>query len=303
MSTTKLTAALAVTAAIGLGALAPAAPAQASTGQTKHVLNAVRATTSDSGKTAGSALAATSAAKPSGYVVVNSGPLASPAGVQAHGSATCPSGKVPFGGGVFISSGSTAANINSSYPTAAGWNGDVNNASGAATTFTVYAVCGKKPKKYVQVTGNVATVTPGAQTSVTATCSAGKPLGGGFFSNTTSTAANANSSIPTTNGWRADANNASGASELVTAYVVCGKVGNYAQHVGTSVPNGAGAQTAAAVLCGGQAVPVGGGGFSSSGSTAVSMNSTYPIAGGWQTYENNATASPATVTSYVVCSG
>ena len=151
-------------------------------------------------------------AKPKGYVVVHSGALSSPANVQAHGSVTCPSGKVPLGGGVFFSSSSVSANINSSYPSGSGWAADVNNGTTAASSFTVYAVCGKAPKKYAVVGGPSTTVNPGAQTAgIAATCATGsKPLGGGLFSNTFSLAANVNTSIPTTTGWRVDANNGVG---------------------------------------------------------------------------------------------
>ena len=89
------------------------------------------------------ALAAPAAARPpKGYQIVSSGSLGSPANQQVHGSVGCPSGKTLLGGGVFVTSSSVLVNVNSDYPSGNGWAADVNNASGAATTFSVYAICG-----------------------------------------------------------------------------------------------------------------------------------------------------------------
>src|SRR6185437_11029025 len=118
-----------------------------------------------------------------GYVVARSAPFGAPSGDQEHGEASCPAGTVPFGGGVAIVSGSTAANVNSSYPTTSGWAADVNNASPSATSFTVYVTCGKQPKRYEQVNGAWATVLAGEQSSPTVDCTLGmvSPLGGGGY--------------------------------------------------------------------------------------------------------------------------
>jgi hypothetical protein len=297
---------VAVSVAVALGAFALAGPAQASTNlPAKHVPSAVRSMGAHTGKSPAVTLGpAAAAAKPKGYVVVHSGALTSPAGAQAHGSVSCPAKKVPLGGGVFFSSGSVLANINSSYPTATGWSADVNNASTSASSFTVYAACSTKPGKYAQVLGTAATVNAGTQLSnITATCATGsRPLGGGLFSNSTSTSANVNSSIPTATGWRIDANDASATAETVTTYLVCGKVTKYHMVAGTSAANNSGTQTGSTAACG-HGVPIGGGAFSSSGSTSVSLNTTLPVTNGWESYQNNNSTSPASITPYTVCSG
>lgn len=291
-STLAVTAVIAMTAG-GALAVAGAASAATSASIAKPVHTAAPAADNGrGGKTRQTTLSpALAAAMPQGYAVVHSGSLSSPAGTQVHGSVACPAPKVALGGGVFFSSGSVLANINSSYPAGSGWAADVNNASASASSFTVYAICGHKPKKYAVVAGTLTAVNPAA-----------KPLSGGLFSDSLSTLANVNSSIPTTNGWRIDANNASSAVEHVRAYVVCGRVPT--RHVATSAAtvNAAGTQTGATALCG-TGVPVGGGAFSGSGSTVVSINTTYPVAGGWRSYLNNNSSASETFTTYVVCSG
>ena len=307
MSTKKLSAALAVTAVIGLGALALAGPAQASTGgQQKHTPTALRFTGVASGKVAPSTGAMTpAAAKLAGYTIANSGPVTSPANGQVRGTAVCPSGKVPLGGGFFSSSGSVGANENSSFPVTGGWSVDFNNSTATASTFTVYAVCAKAPKKYAVVVGSGTTVNAGTQLgNITASCPAGaKALGGGSFSSSGSVLATVNSSIPTTTGWRVDANNGSATAEAVTAYVVCGKVAKYRVVTGPVTGNNPGVQTASSAACGGTGVPTGGGAFSNSGSTLVAINSSFPTTGGWGSDMNNGSATAASVTTYAVCTG
>src|SRR2546423_613701 len=85
-----------------------------------------------------------------GLVVVTSGPLESPAGVQKRGFVDCPRGFVPLGGGAFLAS--PAANLNGSFPTSRSWIVDVNNPTAAATTFDIHLVCARKPKLYSLVT-------------------------------------------------------------------------------------------------------------------------------------------------------
>ena len=307
MSSRKFPATMAVAAVTALGVFAVTGQAQASTGiSQKHVAVGARAAgvTLHGKSPAVAAAPDAAAANPAGYTVVNSGALTSGANVQTHGSVACPSGKVPLGGGVFYSSGSVLANINSSYPTATGWAADVNNGSTSASSFTVYAVCAKKPKKYALITGTSAVVNAGTQVSnITATCPAGRAMSGGLFSNTSSVLANVNSSLPTKTGWRIDANNASASAETVTAYLLCGNLAKYHFVTGTATTNNAGVQTGSTTLCG-HGVSVGGGAFSSSGSTLVSINTTYPNStGSWETFMNNDSTAAQTFETYAVCSG
>src|SRR5262249_18679833 len=229
--------------------------------------------------------------------------FASPAGVQAHGSAACPGVTVPVGGGAFHTSTSTNANINSSYPGPSGWAVDVNNASPNAAAFTVYAVCVKQPRKYLQVQSSAVDV-PGASQvrNITALCpGAFLPLGGGAFSDSLLPEANVNGTLPspTMNGWRVDANNGSALPTHIVAWAVCGKLKGYHVVIGASVANPAGQQTLVHISCG-VGVPISGGALSDSPSTAVNLNTSYPSGDGWTVFENNASGSITAFTPVVV---
>ena len=304
MSARRLPAVMAVTAAVALGAFALAGPAQASA--SAHQKN-VRTGTAYRGAISGKApalapSAALAVTQPKGYVVVNSGSLAAPASVQTHGSVTCPKGKVPLGGGAFFSSGSVVADINSSYPTATGWAADVNNGSTAASSFIVYATCSKKPgTSYAVVPGTVddrqrrrAGVrrrhVQRRQARVRRTASPTRPAWRPIST----------PRIPVTNGWRSDANNGSALAETVTPYVVCANVTKYKIVIGTTTASNPGTQTAATAACT-TAAPIGGGAFSSSGSTSVNLNTTYPVSGGWESFQNNNSTSATSFTPYAVC--
>ena len=80
-----------------------------------------------------------------GIVQLSSDPISLPANSQTHATKACPPYTQVIGGGVASASGSTAVNVNSSFPTDSedGWRADVNNATNSATTFTVYAICAK----------------------------------------------------------------------------------------------------------------------------------------------------------------
>src|SRR5262249_49705222 len=145
-----------------------------------------------------------------GYTIVSTGLLNMPPFLQSHAGVTCPAGLVPLGGGVFISSPSTAANVNTSYPAGDTWIGEVNNGTSAASQFNVFAVCAKAPKKYVLSASLFATVSPFTQfDGIHADCpDADAPaLGGGVDSGSSSLLANINSTLPDARGWRVDYNN------------------------------------------------------------------------------------------------
>jgi hypothetical protein len=98
---------------------------------------------------ASTATTAGSANSLNGVVIVKSGDQPNPAGTQNTFTQPCPAGTNVIGGGAHSNSGNTAVNIKTALPartpsTSAqpnGWRIDMNNASGGATTFQVYAIC------------------------------------------------------------------------------------------------------------------------------------------------------------------
>jgi hypothetical protein len=247
---------------------------------------------------------------------IRSATYANPTGGQTHGTVFCPSGTVAWGGGGFGSSTSLFQNINSSYPIVSGglsigWAVDMNNASGSASSFTVYAVCAKKPRNGYGIFAASFTDSAFSQTHGSVACGlgsnsrVGRPLGGGAFGSSASTSQNINSSYPfgaVGGGWAVDENNATSFTLSHTVYVVCGRRRGWTHVVGSAVTQSAFSQTFAGASCPFGSNVVGGGGFSSSASTAVNMNSTYPFSStGWGVYENNNTSGNPSITAHAIC--
>ena len=252
------------------------------------------------------------AATPSGYMVVVSGFMTAPNGSRTRGVAVCPPTRAgvarqPQGGGVVISSGSTGANVASSFPYRTTWIGDVTNASGADTTFQVYAVCAKPKSGYALVATFGVTNPAGSQTRGTASCPTGtKVLGGGVYSATVSLGVNINSSFPNQNGWAVDMNNATSSTDTFDVYAVCSKYSSktppgYAVVIGTTQGNVSGTQSQADAICPAGESPLGGGGYSDSLSTSTNMNSTFPIGSQWGVFENNGSSFDSSITAVVIC--
>lgn len=253
---------------------------------------------------------------PRGYAVVRQAHDAPP-GVQTAGSALCPSGTVVYGGGVFTASGDLAANVSSSYPYeggSRGWEGSVNNASGADMTFDVYAVCGRQPGHYEVVEGSAVDDPAGTQVASTADCGGRlyKVLGGVARLSSPDTAVNVNGSIPYQfgknflySGWKVWANNAGSGDSAVDAWAICAR-GMKLWSIRSSFPyadDPPGTEAFAEEACPVGTLPTGGGVSSHNSSTLVDVNSTYPDPGtlGWGAWENNAGSSDATSSAYVVC--
>lgn len=297
--------------ALGVGAAAVGLTGVAAATAGKHVVQGRPAAHLARGKRPSLAGALPSTLPPK-YVVATSGSVVSPTGTQTRATALCPAKTVPYGGGVFVSSSSLSANVNSSIPTSTGWIADVNNASGSDTSFIAYAICAQKNKWWSIVASSAVTVNPSAQARATVSCPAKtKVMGGGGFSNSGSTLVDENSSYPAQSGagktgtfsWVVDQNNASAAASTVTAYAVCGHAKGYKLVSTTSVSNPPGTQTGASAICPAGKVPMGGGIFSSSGNVSVNINTAYPVTGGWRAYENNASTGTPTVTPFAICAG
>jgi hypothetical protein len=253
----------------------------------------------------------TATKKPAGYSIASATfPL--PNGLQTSGSVTCTVKKgvqtVPFSGGVLVQTDSLGASLNSSFPTAHGWEVAVNNASGAASQFTVYAVCGKKPKGYFQqVAGGATPVVPGSTETTELTCPKGDLLtGGGGFTNTTSTLVSLNSTWPVSVvTWGVSTNNFSGGTATITEVVVCAKLNqskiSYEYVSGAEDSNPAGQETATESTCQAGLSVLGGGSQSVGPSASVSINSSFPFTGGWDGDVSNTGTQGNTVTTFIVC--
>jgi hypothetical protein len=224
-----------------------------------------------------------STAKPAGYKLVTSGFISIANGTQMFGKVTCPrttTGAIrrPQSGGVFVSSSSLSANVNSSYPDRDGVSSDadVNNFSGSPTSFEVWAVCAKPHSGYVQAQSTGLTNASGTQGAFTEGCPAGTRIlgGGGFLSSGGD--ANINSSYPSGNGWHIDANNGTTSNETVFVFAVCSSYSlsttGYGVHAGSAADNPPLTETAVSLACPTGQSSLGGGVYSSSPSTSVNIN-------------------------------
>jgi hypothetical protein len=250
------------------------------------------------------------AQKPAGYSIA-SATYSLPNGIQTPGSVTCPVKKgsqtVPFSGGALVQTDSLDASINSSYPTAHGWSVDVNNSSGAASQFKVYAVCAKKLKGYVQQMSAAEPNPAGFQSGTTVTCpSSDRLTGGGELSSSSSTLVNLNSSWPQSElTWGITVNNFSSSDATLTPFAVCAKFNfskvTYEYLSGAEDSNPAGQETATQADCPSELAVLGGGSQSQDTGTFVSINSTFPFPGGWIGDVSNTGSHSAIVTTFVLC--
>jgi hypothetical protein len=156
------------------------------------------------------------------YSIVQSAPVTNPAGSVTFASATCPTNRVPIGGGVQSSSFSTAVNIASSFPNqGSNWDADMANRSASSATMTVYAICRKQPKGY-SFHSSIQTMPSGAESAGSVNCpGASLPLSGGVFTAGVLTL-NLNSSFPSSSDWVTFENNGDSASWPILTIVICG---------------------------------------------------------------------------------
>ena len=179
-----------------------------------------------SGGSVGFTVHAVCATQPKKYTIVASPLFTSPAESQAIGTVACPARTVVLGGGSLSSSGSVAVNINSTLPEGNGWRVDQNTNTNFGTGFTVFAICGKKPRGYT-VSSSAPVANPaGNQTRAAVNCPAGQvPLSGGGRSNSSSPAVDLNTSAPLPSGWEVFEDNTSGFGDAaITALVICAGV-------------------------------------------------------------------------------
>jgi hypothetical protein len=298
--------------ALSLSALAVAATGTALAGDGAHPAQpagpAAAALAPIAGKTASpAALAALPAGLPKKYRSLSSDLLVAPNGDQTRGTVDCPTGTVPLGGGVLISSSDLHANVNSSFPNGNSWFADVNNASGAATTFRVFVICAKAPRLYQVVQTADVSGPAGSQAQAIATCPTGTvPYGGGAISRTGDAKVNMNSTFPTGNGWRTDMNNASTFAENFASFAICGKkLKGYTvvQGSNSDVPAHLSVGSTPAV-CPGASLPLGGGVVAFSSDVHANINATFPSSSdAWNSFLNNDSAFTFAQSARVVCAG
>ena len=250
-----------------------------------------------------------SVAKPAGYSIA-SATFALPPDTQTHGSVVCPVNKgvqtVPLSGGGLIDTSALTANINSSYPNNTGWDITANNGSPAASEFTVYAVCAKKPAGYAQKESVAVSNPAGADAGAVYLCAKGDVVtGGGEFSNAPNTLVNLAGSWPTgTTEWYVYVSNDSTATFSFNVFRICAKINvsktHFQEVIGTTELNPAAHDTDAEVFCPGGLSTIGGG-VVPSGGVGVTINTTFPFVGGWGSDTNNATGADDNVTAYVLC--
>jgi hypothetical protein len=253
--------------------------------------------------TAGAGAAATA---PAGYKIVHGAATTAPSSALDTGTDTlCPSGTVAWGGGVgFRGSGGPGETIGTSDPAgSAGWNALVNNSSGASQSFSVDAVCAKKPKGYKIVTASAANPA-GAQTTVSATCPAKTVVFSAGIASTSDAA-----TVRMTSLWPASSTkvtgrmfNGSGSSATVQVEAVCGvKPAKYTivKHAiplaaATGLEDGEGCPVGTSVLGGGTNV-------GSPGKAVAISESSDSGKTTWYLVVDNTTPASVTVTDYAIC--
>jgi hypothetical protein len=248
---------------------------------------------------------------PPRYAVVVSDSIANPALTDSSGTVQCPAGSVVYGGGVYSDSASTLTNVGGSYPFAEDtWFVDVNNGSPTDTSFQVYAICGKRMATWSLADGGTGVVLPGRQVTFSAFCPREiKVLGNGGIGGRDVDLASSypvKSGIVTRRnfGWAATFNyGGTEEAAAVTPEVVCGKVRGYTIVKGDRVHLAPGTQGDAGVSCPAGKVPLSGSVAINSTDITTNINTSFPTADGWDTFVNNFSGPPTTITPYVVCGG
>jgi hypothetical protein len=164
------------------------------------------------------------------------------------------------------------------------------------------------PPRYAVVDASFS-ITPDGQTHGAVSCPIGTvPLGGGVD---IGGRALVNSTYPTSTGWAGDVNNPYNTTvDSFRVDAICAKRNKYwSIQQSAARLNRAGFQTEASVQCPSGTKVLGGGGHSSANSTAVNLNSTFPVKTdegpsaiySWTTRMNNADSTDHSVSSYAVC--
>jgi len=184
------------------------------------------ATFNDDAFNSGFTVYAICADKPKSYVI-DTESAANPTDTATYATATCPKKTAVLDGGAYSESSDLDVNLNSSWPSVGPekidyWNVRETNASSSSNTVVVYAVCGKKPKKYAMVAGPSVDNTAGSTTTATVSCAHGVAIGGGGEANSGSLNVNLSDDFPFSDSeFFIAENNGSATDESLEPYVVC----------------------------------------------------------------------------------
>jgi hypothetical protein len=214
------------------------------------------------------------------------------------------------------------AGISSSFPTAHGWTGVVNNESGESVSFEAAVTCARKPAHYSVVVSKPVANPTLHRTTVTVSCpKAAKPLGGGSQS-TGGLFVNLGGSRPFQNGWRITQENATANLRMVAtpptvkAFAVCGSLPNYRLVTGKPMTVQPLSQALVAASCAGGSVVLGGGASINTKVSGVNFNLTGPVDPtaastasairppiAWETIVNNNNEVNASTAPFAICAG
>jgi hypothetical protein len=271
-------------------------------------LAAAAASSGFAASAAGTRAAATAAAKPPGYTVVHAGPFTATANAQVQELVACPVKKgvqlYPLSGGASVDEANLLVNMNSSFASGDAWEAWVNNASNAASSFYVYAVCVDKPSGYSEDSGTTVPVAAGGQASTFIYCPSGKQVvGGGLVNPSGSTLVDMGSSLPEgTTRWQVSLNNQSTSPTTFLGYAVCAKYPaktKYVIDIGNTISAPAADTTMSKMTCPGTLSVLGGGAFASA---PLDLGMNWPATThSWDVYENNPSAAASSFTPEIIC--
>jgi hypothetical protein len=244
------------------------------------------------------------------YTTVSTNGWGLPGNSSESGYAQCPKNEQAISGGAYIASSSLMTGINSSYPepgVLGRWDATVQNFSGSATKFNVYAVCTGLLAGNITVTFGPFSNPAGDQDSATVSCSSGDVISGGVIATSSSSVGMTSSYPSSSTSWTAAVSNFSGTGESFDVFLTCASASalpNYAI-ASTTASDPAGVQKGIIQDCPGSAVVIGGGNRSSNTSNLrIEMKTTqpFPASGtGWKSGENNDTSVNTKLTSYAIC--
>jgi hypothetical protein len=245
---------------------------------------------------------------PPDYELRVRGPITAPAGTVTRATVKCKAVRGALehalGGGALVTGSGTQVGLASDYPPlgAESWSVSVVNQGSAAILFNAYAICAHDTADSngetfgwsvaPHSTASSQTVaSPGCNMDVSGPQDQGPNL---MLLHETRPTLTAN--------WTFGVGNESGTTRFYNLLDECSQIpGAHVVH-GPLVSNPPGAQTQAVVMCD-AGVPLAGGVGASSSSPLVSVNSSYPITGGWAAFENNASTQTDSIRAWVVCSG